>query len=414
MEQGAESQQSPSQMSPDAQAILLCTAAFGRFGGEYDALSLEEWVELAEWLRAHAQSPKTLLEPERLDHLENLGLESKLDMLRLRHLLGRGVEMGLTRNKWERAGLWTLTRADADYPATITRSLGRWRPPVLYGCGNMELLHRPGLALIEPRTGPAAPQPLASVLVARALQHGLPLVADGQAGPSRMLLDAAAEHGASGTLVFQQGILKHAISSRFRNLIMAGNLLLLSAADPEARRHGLRRPAVLDAGSLAVASIAVADKSLDLAAALLQEEDRPAPSTQDPGHKADLAELGQETVVPSVHEETGRPAGQDAELRTDRPLEASTDQPGSPVSVPERFYALFLDALAEVTANDPLPSAEISKQTGIGKRLVDEWLKRGRSEGRIVRVTNPVRYGSASTRGAQAALPFYDAELDEI
>ena len=415
MELGALSNQSHGHVSPNAQAILLCTAGFGRLGGGHEALSAIEWANLAEWLQSHAQNPAALLEPGRLEQLEQLGLESIVDMLRLRHLLGRGVEMGLARNKWEQAGLWMLTRADADYPATVTSGLGRWRPPVLYGCGNRELLQRPGLALMEPRTGPAAPPPLATTLVARALQHGLPLVADGNARPSQILLGAATDYGIPGTLVFQHGILELAISSRFRNPIMAGNLLLLSTTDPEAPHHGRRQPpAVLHAGSLAIASIAVEFKTFDLAAALLREEDRPVPSTPVQGHQADQAELGQETVVPSMPADSGRAAAQDLEVRGAHPLQAGADQPASPVSVPERFYALFLEALAVITASEPLPSAEISKRTGIGKRQVDAWLKRARSEGTIARETNPVRYRWSDTGGSQAALPFPYANVDGL
>ena len=118
--------------------------------------------------------------------------------------------------------------------------------------------------------------------------------------------------------------------------------------------------------------------------------------------------------MPSMPADSGRAAAQDLEVRGAHPLQAGADQPASPVSVPERFYALFLEALAVITASEPLPSAEISKRTGIGKRQVDAWLKRARSEGTIARETNPVRYRWSDTAGSQAALPFPDANVDGL
>lgn len=36
--------------------------------------------------------------------------------------------MGLARSKWGGVGLWTLTRAEADYPESVRRCLGRDGP----------------------------------------------------------------------------------------------------------------------------------------------------------------------------------------------------------------------------------------------------------------------------------------------
>src|SRR5699024_4696331 len=70
---------------------------------------------------------------------------------RIRQLLERGHALALAMEKWQRAGLWVLTRSDAEYPRLLKRRLKNGCPPVLYGCGNPALLDHGGLAVVGSR-----------------------------------------------------------------------------------------------------------------------------------------------------------------------------------------------------------------------------------------------------------------------
>ena len=182
-------------------------------------------------------------------------------MSRIRREVGLGVEMGLSLEWWERPRLWKLTRAQADYPISVKRKLGQQAPPALYGCGNKDLLRYPGLAVRSLGPGGAQRWLPARVLFCQARQNGLSIVADDAPEAMRCVTGAISNHGLRGFIICGHGILKPALVSDFRVLLISNKLLLLSTSDPEApRRHHSR--STVRVHSLSVAAIAV-DQSFD-------------------------------------------------------------------------------------------------------------------------------------------------------
>ena len=64
------------------------------------------------------------------------------------------IVWALAVDKWQRAGLWILTRGDADYPVRLKNRLRTDAPPVLFGCGNKALLQAEGMAIVGSRDAP--------------------------------------------------------------------------------------------------------------------------------------------------------------------------------------------------------------------------------------------------------------------
>ena len=64
---------------------------------------------------------------------------------------GTFCRLGLALEKWQRAGLWVMTRSDEDYPFRLKSRLKYDAPPVLFGCGNRQLLDRGGIAVVGSR-----------------------------------------------------------------------------------------------------------------------------------------------------------------------------------------------------------------------------------------------------------------------
>src|SRR6267143_374410 len=131
-----------------AQAVLLLTAHLGKTSPDQPKpLGPAEYGRFAQWLKERGLHPESLLleDPHRL--LVDW-TDSRITLDRITYLLGRSAALGLAVEKWERAGLWVITRADADYPARFKKLLKTESPPVLIGSGNRSLLNAGGVAVV--------------------------------------------------------------------------------------------------------------------------------------------------------------------------------------------------------------------------------------------------------------------------
>ena len=106
-------------VSPLTQAVLLLTAHFvGASRNDPKPLSPGEWGRFAQWLAEQGVTPDRLLEEDASVILANWSDET-ISPERLQFLLARSAALGLAVEKWERAGLWVLTRGDSDYPSRL-------------------------------------------------------------------------------------------------------------------------------------------------------------------------------------------------------------------------------------------------------------------------------------------------------
>jgi hypothetical protein len=53
--------------------------------------------------------------------------------------------------RWSARAIWVMSRADANYPRRFKTRLKEDAPPLLYGCGDAELLEMGGLAVVGSR-----------------------------------------------------------------------------------------------------------------------------------------------------------------------------------------------------------------------------------------------------------------------
>ena len=134
-------------LSTTAQATLLLTCYFSKANKEQaKPLTTAEWGRFAAWLKDKSITPADLLTENPNTLLASWG-DRYISLERLRALLARGHSLALAMEKWQRAGLWVLTRSDVDYPKRLKARLRTDSPPVLFGCGNRSLLEVGGIAL---------------------------------------------------------------------------------------------------------------------------------------------------------------------------------------------------------------------------------------------------------------------------
>ena len=106
-------------------------------------LSLTEYNKLAWHLRETGQQPQDLFDPGALRVVNESW--PKLDIERVHRLLGRGFILAQAVERWRARSIWVVTRADEDFPRQRKKRMREKTPPVLYGCGNRDLMDGGGL-----------------------------------------------------------------------------------------------------------------------------------------------------------------------------------------------------------------------------------------------------------------------------
>ena len=221
-------------LSTAAQATLLLTSYFSKPARGADRpLTPTEWGEFAQWLHEQGHTPAALLEQERSEILQGWS-HKKMTRERLEALLQRGSSMALAMEKWQRSGLWVITRSDPEYPRRLKKRLKHAAPPVLFGCGHAELLNLGGLAVVGSRKAGDQDLAYAHMLGAKATQAGIGIVSGGARGIDEAAMQGAIPEGGPVIGVLSEGLLKAATSSKWRQGLMSGGLVLISPYYPEA------------------------------------------------------------------------------------------------------------------------------------------------------------------------------------
>ena len=138
-------------LSDDTKAILLLTASFNAGSAEprHLPLSLGDYKHLARKLRELGRKPADLIAPSANDLVAACG--AVVEAARLRELLSRGFQMAQAVERWSARAIWVISRADESYPRRWKDRLKEDCPPILYGCGDVSLLARGGLAVVGSR-----------------------------------------------------------------------------------------------------------------------------------------------------------------------------------------------------------------------------------------------------------------------
>lgn len=221
-------------ISANTQAILLLTAPLiaGRGAISPDLLTPSEYKQLARHLREMQRQPADLLTPAGSDLLG--ACQSIIDESRLRRLLERGFLLSQAIERWQSRAIWVVSRADAEYPRRLKARLREDAPAVLYGCGQTTLLETGGLAVVGSRH-------VDERLIEYTLDVGRlsakarkTIVSGGARGIDQAAMRGALDAGGTVIGVLADSLEKKVMSREHRNLLMDGQLVLISPYDPNA------------------------------------------------------------------------------------------------------------------------------------------------------------------------------------
>lgn len=221
-------------LSPTAQATLLLTSYFSRASSESaKPLTNAEWGRFALWLKEKSTTPADLLVADPKALLQGWH-DARISAERIIELLNRGHSLALAMEKWQRAGLWVVTRSDPEYPKRLKQRLKTDSPPVLFGCGNKALLNTGGLAVIGSRNASESDLAFTDQVGAKAAAEGIAIVSGGARGVDETAMLGALEQGGVVIGVMADSLLKAATSSKWRKGLMDDHAVLVSPFYPEA------------------------------------------------------------------------------------------------------------------------------------------------------------------------------------
>lgn len=437
------------QISEQTRAVLLLTAWLGKAGaGAPRPLTTAEWGRFAAWLHAHGKTPADFLADTALLGDWN---DAKVPATRIAQLLERSAALAMSVERWQRAGLWIISRSDTAWPRRLRARNGMTAPPILFGVGNPALLQAGGVAIVGARDVDGADVDFTGRLGATVAGQAANVVSGGARGvdEAAMLGALAVEGTALGVLA--DSLLRAATSSRYRKFLMDGNLALTSPFNPEAGfsvanamarnkyvycladaavviasakdkggtwagatenlRHGwaplwvkpdtvypgnaelLRQGGMPlpDLESLEVAALAAASSTRTTATGLLD----------DPPEAADAECLGSDvgTARPSSQTVTRITEARIAPFsgETTAAAQGEPENPFASVELPD-FYSLFLHRLREETSVRPLTPAELQERLRLNKTQLADWLQQAVKKGDAEKLTRPVRYQVPTAR----------------
>jgi predicted Rossmann fold nucleotide-binding protein DprA/Smf involved in DNA uptake len=441
-------------LTPQAQAVMLLTVPFGKSASpDVKPFSNGEWAKFAVWLKDHGLEPASLLKGD-LDSQFAGWQDRTISVARVRALLGRGAALGLALEKWQRAGLWVLTRSDQGYPERLKRRLRSGSPPVLFGCGSKALLNRGGIAVVGSRDASEEDLAYTEKFGAEAAAQGHSIVSGGARGVDQSAMLGALEREGTAVGVLADSLLRSATSSKFRKHIMSGDLALISPFNPEAGFNVgnamSRNRYIYCLADAAVVISSTPDKGGTWAGAL---EDLQAgwvplwvkPTNDGKSGNRELAQRGAQWLPPELGsfsnllEESPSmrlPAlgddfpllavdsSRNPEPESEKAVDATRRTEGQQLSEPSAgmaivptapptdgqaqvdidFYTLFLARLLDLTSAAPMAIDDIASHLELEKSQVSAWLKRALADGDATKLLKPVRYQVAGNKMQQGSL----------
>lgn len=409
-------------LSTTAQATLLLTCYFSKANKEQvKPLTTAEWGRFAAWLKDKSITPADLLTEDTNTLLASWD-DRYISLERLHALLARGHSLALAMEKWQRAGLWVLTRSDVDYPKRLKARLRTDSPPVLFGCGNRSLLEVGGIAVVGSRNAGEADLAFTTALGTKAATQGVGIISGGARGIDEHAMLGAIRAGGQVIGVMADSLLSAATSAKWRKGIMDGNLVLLSPFYPEAGFNTgnamarnkyiycLANTAVVvhsgkTGGTITGAQENLKKQWIPLWVKPNQDNDAGNSLLVAKGGRwceADIQALDISTILnDSLHTTIVelRPT-QQVDLFSSLNQAPTLSQPNisQPISDSASdndntldFYQIFVKEAARI-ASTPLSIDELSQKTALHKSQLNDWLKRMVDEGLVKKLERPKRY----------------------
>jgi DNA processing protein len=246
------------QLSEDTRVVLLLTAPLIVEGVEEssDLLTPSEYRRLKKVLTELGMQVGALLDQDG-DSLPD-EVKRSIDVERFKRLMNRRLEVDQALDHWQLLPLWVLSDHDEDYPRRIKERLRDLAPPIIYGCGDLSLLSKGGLAIVGSREVDPVLIEYTDRVAQLAAAAGKNIVSGGARGIDQAAMRGALVAGGKSVGVLADSLERIASNRDQRKQLSEGSLVLLSPYDPAASfniGHAMQRNKVIY--SLADAALVV-------------------------------------------------------------------------------------------------------------------------------------------------------------
>jgi len=426
-----------SRLSSNTQAILLLVAPLIARGGETSAelLSLGEYNRLARILRDNQRQPADLLGPDRRELIKMC--RAVVAGPRLETLLGRGFLLSQVVEQWTTRAIWVVSRADSSYPRRLKTRLKEDAPPVIYGCGQSEVLDTGGLAIVGSRHADEVLIQYTEQVGRLAARTRCTVVSGGARGVDQAGMRGALEAGGKTVGVLADSLERAALSRDHREALMDGRLVLISPYDPAAGfnvGHAMQRNkliyALADAALVVssdfqnggtwagaveqleklrfvpiyVRSAGESEKGLE-GLVRLGAERWPEPDAPEGFERAMSAE-GHNRIARTVPEQErfSFRASEEAHIADEVHGEKAVASDASAteataVAPAEELFTKVKELLERM--DEARTDAEVANYLAITRTQAKGWLERLVKEGTLQKLSKPIRYRSAKTANAE-------------
>lgn len=383
-------------------------------------LTPTEWGRLATWLRDRNLLPENLLAEGSPTILSDLK-DKTISIERIKSLLDRGITLGVLVERWSRAGLWVMTRADTDYPSRLKKKLGAISPAVLFGSGNRALLDKGGLAVVGSRRANPEDRAYSRALGALAALSGHSIVSGGARGIDEEAMLGALNAEGTAIGVLANDLLRASTSSAYREHLERNNLVLISTTHPEAGFDvGMAMQRNKYIYCLAEAAVVVnsgkkggtwtgAQENLRKGWTPLWVKDSSDPEAgnqvllehpatkQLPGDLDTFSfgtffvdETAPHGPLPSLFDKL--PTADEKASAMENTFKFHHPEEASASRLDSTFFDLFLSKMRDYYFDTPVSVQQIQAQLNLQRAQLNVWLKEAVEEGHLIKLTNPVRY----------------------
>lgn len=217
----------------DSQAIALLCASIAV--GDAKPLTPAEWARLATAIHESEWSRPGELVGLQADELRTgLGVDPATAS-RVVALLERGGALAFEFDRLANRGIWLVTRADDEYPATLKKRLGLRAPAVLFGAGRREIVPDLGVAVVGSRDASEEALGFADDLGRSLASDGAVVVSGAARGIDRVAMGSALDVGGQAVGVVADSLVRTTQGRDVREALADERLTLVTPHSPEAR-----------------------------------------------------------------------------------------------------------------------------------------------------------------------------------
>ena len=209
--------------SDDSLAVALLASRIA--GDGHDTLKASEFWALP--------GPPGELLGRSAEDLTNFGIDGVMAE-RIVRLFDRSVALAFALDRYEQAGIQTVTVHDNGYPTRLRERLGTKAPALLHVAGATELLSEPGVGIVGSRRVSEEGAAVAIDSAERATARGFPVVSGGARGGDQLAMNATYQAGGRVVGVLADSLTRTVADAETRRAILEATAVLATPYGPEA------------------------------------------------------------------------------------------------------------------------------------------------------------------------------------